>query len=152
MITRYYYLACAHKSQSMGARLATHVSALLCVDVVGSDEVVAQLHKHFNEGSDAEPCSLDATRVAIHNALCILARLIQADYTGAAASRAWSQRVVADYCAALGRKDFAGALRVAETAALDTRYKELVVVYTFHGRGVPFAHVLQGSPGAPSAA
>ena len=41
-------LACAHKSQSMGARLATHVSALLCVDVVGSDEVVAQLHKHFH--------------------------------------------------------------------------------------------------------
>eukprot|EP00937_MAST-01D_sp_MAST-1D-sp2_P000548 g548.t1 len=103
--------------------------------------------QHFNEGSDGEPCSSDATRVAIHNALCILARLIQADYTGAAASRAWSQRVVADYCAALGRKDFAGALRVAETAALDTRYKELVVVYTFHGRGVPFAHVLQGSPG-----
>ena len=130
--------------------MATHVSALLCVDVVGSDEVVAQLHKHFNEGSDGEPCSSDATRVAIHNALCILARLIQADCTGAAASRAWSQRVVADYCAVLGRKDFAGALRVAETAALDTRYKELVVVFAFHGRGVPWAHVLQGSPGVPA--
>ena len=130
--------------------MATHVSALLCVDVVGSDEVVAQLHKHFNEGSDGEPCSSDATRVAIHNALCILARLIQADCTGAAASRAWSQRVVADYCAVLGRKDFAGALRVAEAAALDTRYKELVVVFAFHGRGVPWAHVLQGSPGVPA--
>ena len=54
--------------------MATHVSALLCVDVVGSDEVVAQLHKHFNEVSDGEPCSLDATRKAIHTALYILAR------------------------------------------------------------------------------
>ena len=145
------YFTYTHRVKCMGEQLAAQIDAVLYVDIVGSDEVVALLHEHFHMDSDRTPCSLVATRKAIHAALCTLARLIQANYRGADASQAWAQSVVSEYRAAVCRRDFAGAVRVTEVAALDARYKELVGV-GLQGGGVPFAHVLLGSPAASSAA
>ena len=71
------YFTYTHRVKCMGEQLAAQIDAVLYVDIVGSDEVVALLHEHFRMDSDGTPCSLVATRKAIHAALCTLARAIE---------------------------------------------------------------------------
>ena len=54
-------LTYTHRVKCMGVQLASQIDAVLYVDIVGSDEVVALLHEHFHMDSDGTPCSLVAT-------------------------------------------------------------------------------------------